>query len=101
MNGFFQKLFPFLALLSFLLFIGMVWKDYDRPYLQYQQKFKTMLDQKSIDVRAGRPDMNFKLDIGSVGSANSTGLTVARPATWVLKTQDSRMRPSLSQLIRR
>ncbi len=53
MNGFFQKLFPFLALLSFLLFIGMVWKDYDRPYLEYQRKFKTMLDRKASET--GKP----------------------------------------------
>ncbi|MGO8943426.1 MAG: c-type cytochrome [Syntrophobacteraceae bacterium] len=43
----FQKIFPFLALLSFLLFIGVVWKDYDRPYLEYQRKFKALLDLKA------------------------------------------------------
>lgn len=45
--SFFQRIFPFLALLSLLLFIGQVWKDYDRPYLEYQRKFKELLDQKA------------------------------------------------------
>ncbi len=43
----FQRIFPLLALLSFLMFIGLVWKDYDRPYLEYQRKFKAALDQKA------------------------------------------------------
>ena len=45
--SFFQRIFPVLALLSFLLLIGLAWKDYDRPYLEYQRKFKALLDQKS------------------------------------------------------
>jgi hypothetical protein len=49
----FQRLFPFLALLSFLLFMGLVWKDYDRPYLEYQQEFKALLDRKA--ARAPKP----------------------------------------------
>ena len=49
----FQRIFPFLALLIFLLFIGVVWKDYDRPYLEYQRKFKELLDQKA----AGAPTL--------------------------------------------
>ena len=43
----FQRIFPFLALLSLLMFIGQVWKNYDRPYLEYQRKFKELLDQKA------------------------------------------------------
>jgi mono/diheme cytochrome c family protein len=33
--------------LVFLLFIGQVWKNYDRPYLKYQNEFRTLLTQKA------------------------------------------------------
>jgi mono/diheme cytochrome c family protein len=54
----FQKIFPFLALLVLLLFVGQVWKNYDRPYLKYQRQFKALLIQK-----AGGQTVDFKFGV--------------------------------------
>ncbi len=59
MKDIFQKIFPLLAVVVFLLFLGQVWKDYNRPYLKYQKEFKKLLvekagnDQKRIDFQFG------------------------------------------------
>ena len=47
MKGIFQRLFPFLGLIVFLLFLGQLWKNYDRPYVKYQKEFRQLLVQKS------------------------------------------------------
>ena len=47
MKDIFQKIFPLLAVVVFLLFLGQVWKDYNRPYLKYQKEFKKLLVQKA------------------------------------------------------
>jgi mono/diheme cytochrome c family protein len=46
MKDLFQKIFPVLGVVVFLLFLGQVWKNYDRPYLKYQKEFKNLLIQK-------------------------------------------------------
>jgi mono/diheme cytochrome c family protein len=48
LKDFFQKIFPFMALLVLLLFVAQVWKSYDRPYLKYQRQFKSLLIQKTV-----------------------------------------------------
>ena len=59
MKDLFQKIFPLLGLLVFLLFIGQLWKNYDRPYLKYQNEFRNLLiqkggtDRKPIDFQVG------------------------------------------------
>jgi mono/diheme cytochrome c family protein len=47
MKGIFQKLFPYLGLIVFLLFLCQLWKNYDRPYVKYQKEFRQLLIQKS------------------------------------------------------
>jgi mono/diheme cytochrome c family protein len=47
MKGIFQRLFPYLGLIVFLLFLGQLWKNYDRPYVKYQNEFRRLLVQKS------------------------------------------------------
>ncbi len=47
MKDIFQRIFPFLALLVLLLFIGQVWKNYNPSYLTYQKQFKSLLIQKA------------------------------------------------------
>jgi mono/diheme cytochrome c family protein len=49
MKGIFQRLFPLLGLIVFLLFLGQLWKNYDRPYLKYQEEFRRLLIQQSGD----------------------------------------------------
>jgi cbb3-type cytochrome oxidase cytochrome c subunit len=47
MKGIFQRLFPYLGLVVFILFLCQLWKDYDRPYVKYQKEFRQLLIQKS------------------------------------------------------
>jgi mono/diheme cytochrome c family protein len=59
MKGIFQRVFPYLGAIVFLLFLGQLWKDYDRPYLKYQEGFRRLLIQKSgnkavpVDLQPG------------------------------------------------
>jgi mono/diheme cytochrome c family protein len=58
MKDLFQKLFPFLAILVFLLFIGQLWKNSNPPYLAYQKQFKTLLMQKAAQ-KGKNPEFRF------------------------------------------
>jgi cbb3-type cytochrome oxidase cytochrome c subunit len=42
----FQRIFPYLGVVIFLLLIGLFWKNYNRPYLEYQKDFRKHLSQK-------------------------------------------------------
>ena len=58
MKDLFQRIFPFLALLVFLLFIGQVWKNSNPPYRAYQKQFKNLLIQKAA-LTGKSPDFQF------------------------------------------
>jgi mono/diheme cytochrome c family protein len=58
MEGIFQKIFAFLGLLIVLLFFGQLWKDYNRPYLKYQKKFKDLLITNGT-TKPGTVDFQF------------------------------------------
>ena len=58
MKDFFQRIFPFLALLVLLLFIAQVWKNFNPSYLAYQKQFKALLLQKTAP-KSKSPDFQF------------------------------------------
>ena len=58
MKDLFQKIFPFLAILVFLLFIGQLWKNSSPPYLSYQKQFKKLFTQKATHT-GKNPDFQF------------------------------------------
>jgi mono/diheme cytochrome c family protein len=49
MKDLFQKIFPLLGVVVFLLFLGQIWKNYDRPYLKYQNQYKKLLIEKAAN----------------------------------------------------
>ncbi len=57
MKDLFQKIFPILAIIVFLLFIGQVWKNSNPPYLSYQKQFKKILLQAALTGK--NPEFQF------------------------------------------
>ena len=58
MKDIFQRIFPFLALLVLLLFIGQLWKNFNPSYLAYQKQFKSLFIQKAVQ-KGKSPDFQF------------------------------------------
>jgi mono/diheme cytochrome c family protein len=58
MKDIFQRIFPFLAVLVLLLFLGQLWKNYNPSYLAYQKQFKTLLIQKAAQ-KGKTPEFQF------------------------------------------
>ena len=58
MKDIFQRIFPFLALLVLLLFIGQLWKNFNPSYLAYQKQFKSLFIQKAVQ-KGKSPDFEF------------------------------------------
>ena len=84
MKNLFQKIFPLLGLVVFLLFMGQLWKNYHRSYLKYQKEFKNLLIQKGgkermpIDFKFGIRQRWIK-DLDSVDRCETCHLGVDDP----------------------
>jgi len=80
----FQKIFPLLGLLVFLLLVGQLWKNYHPSYLKYQKEFKKLLiqkagqDHKPIDFKFGVKQRWIK-DLDRVDRCETCHLAVDDP----------------------
>jgi mono/diheme cytochrome c family protein len=84
MKNLFQKIFPLLGLVVFLLFVGQLWKNYHPSYLKYQKEFKKLLiqkagkDRKPIDFKFGVKQRWIK-DLNTVDRCETCHLGVDDP----------------------